>query len=77
MDNEAFEEMPVNPLKGILVFYVNVGQLPPEKAIDFVNKVKNNTNVRRISARLAKQDYEMLWLPIREGQTRMEVMPLI
>jgi len=64
-------------LKGILVFYIDVGQLPPFKAEAFVERMRDKLNERRMVDRLQKQGYEVMWLPVRPGSnTRIEMVPL-
>lgn len=58
-------------LEGILVFYIDVGQLSPEKAEAFIESMKDR--VRDIRDRMPST-WETLWLPIRAGSTKIEVI---
>jgi hypothetical protein len=59
------------PIVGMLVFYVNVGQLPPSKAEVLVERMKDNVKcaMDRIPG-----NWEIIWIPIREGETRLEML---
>lgn len=58
-------------LKGILVVYVNIGQLPPFRAEDWVCKLKDKFNpvLKRVPL-----DYGVLWIPGRMEPTRIELI---
>jgi hypothetical protein len=61
-------------LRGAVVFYVDVGQLPPEKAEGLVARLKEN-NAEFLNA--LPKDITTLWLPVRApGLTRVEFLPL-
>ena len=57
-------------LKGIVVFYINVGTLPPFNAEGLVEKMKEKMDLSRI-----KKNYEVFFIPVREGTTRIEYIP--
>jgi hypothetical protein len=62
-------------MKGILVFYVDVGALSPSKAEAFVDRMKDNLN--NSLDRIKNEGYEILFIPIRpNSQTRVEIIPL-
>lgn len=73
------EHIPMDPsgpddtrLKGCLVFYVDVGQLPPYKAEAFVERMAARFNSERL-----KKNYEIMFIPVRpNSQTRVEYIPL-
>ena len=56
-------------LKGLLIFYINVGNLSPGNAEDMIDFMKDK--MRRITDRLPK-DWEEVWIPIKQGDTRIE-----
>ena len=58
-------------LQGILVFYIDVGQLSPVKAEAFIERMKDR--VKEIGDRMPST-WETLWLPIRTGNTKIEVI---
>ncbi len=72
------QEIPLEPsaqddnrLKGCLVFYIDVGQLPPYKAEAFVERMKDNFRSERL-----KKNYELIFVPVRpNGNTRVEFIP--
>ena len=53
--------------KGILVFYVNVGQLPPFKAEAFIERMKDTFKLKEI-----KKLSEVVYIPVRDQETRVE-----
>ena len=62
-------------IKGVMVFYLDVGQMSPFKAELFLEKVKGQ-NIDLVY-RLKEQGIETLWIPLRPGsQTRVEMVPL-
>jgi len=64
-------------IKGILVFYVDVGQLPPYKAEAFVERMKDQLNKNDFFERLKKQNYEVLLFPVRpNSRTCIDMVPI-
>jgi hypothetical protein len=64
-------------IKGMLVFYIDVGQLPPFKAEAFVERWKDNCSRDGFFEKLKAQGYEMIFIPVRpNSQTRVEMVPL-
>jgi hypothetical protein len=53
--------------KGLLVFHINVGNLPSEKAEDYIATVK-----KQIPSNRVPDEWGIMWLPCREGASRME-----
>jgi hypothetical protein len=69
MDNPA-EETPKPervPARGILVFYINTGNLPASKAAQYV---------KRLADQFGELDYSIpidrYWFPVKHGDTRVE-----
>jgi len=60
-------------LKGVVVFYIDVGQLPPKKAQEFVDKLREQNKEFLDSL---PEDVGELWLPVRNGNTRVESLSL-
>lgn len=61
-------------LKGILVFHVSVGQLPPAKGEAFIDRLKQK--YKNVLDRLPK-NWDTMWIPIRDHTgTRVEVIRL-
>lgn len=57
-----------NPnIKGLLVIYINVGQLPPFKAEAFVERIKDQTDLTQ-----TKQICEVIYIPTRDRPTSVE-----
>ncbi len=54
-------------VRGVLVFYVNVGQLLPFKAEAFVGRMEESMDLTRV-----KKDCEVFFIPTRTGDTRVE-----
>ena len=60
---------------GILVFYINVGQLSSENAKIFIDSQKSDFN-NDLRSKLLEKGYEIIFVPIRDGNTRVEVINL-
>ena len=59
---------PVNAnAKGLLVFYVNVGQLPPFKAEAFIERMKDKFRLEEV-----KKVCEVVYIPVRDQKTKVE-----
>jgi hypothetical protein len=69
--NEPIE----TPLKGILVIYLNVGQLPPQKAEAFVERYKEKLNKGGFLDRLKAGGIEIMFVLNRET-TAVELLKL-
>lgn len=54
-------------IKGLLVIYINVGQLPPYKAEAFVERLKDKTDLT-----FTKQVCEVIYIPTRDRPTQVE-----
>lgn len=60
-----------NEFKGTLIFYIDVGTMPPANADLFVHRVKDSI----VTPRLQKH-YELVFIPIRpNSNTRVEFIP--
>jgi hypothetical protein len=57
-------------VNSVVVFYINVGQLPPHKAEAYVEKWKE---VSQDALMLIPSHVGILYLPVRDGTTRMEI----
>jgi len=66
-------ELDQPPLEGLLIFYVEVGQLPTEKAEAFVERMKDRV-FKELNDRLPNT-WKTIWLPTREqGGTTVEAI---
>ena len=67
--NELIEERDKNQfLKGLLVFHINVGQLPSDKVDQFVDKIKASCNL----GNRVPNEWKVIWLPGRDSPNRIE-----
>ena len=57
----------------LMIVYVNVGGLPSKEAEEFVEKAKSEMKLN--SARFPV-GYEVIWIPVRNSDTRIEVIKL-
>lgn len=58
-----------------MVFYIDVGQLPPYKAEALVERWKDAC--KKQTKKLKKSGIESIWVPVRpNSQTRVEFLPL-
>jgi hypothetical protein len=60
-------------LRGLILFYINVGLLPPHRAEGFIARYKEKTAP---AFKHLESCYKVLYLPIREGETRVEFLGL-
>lgn len=61
-------------IKGIVVFYRNIGQIPSDGVEDFLKKcVKNNAD---LIANLEYTGYDVIFIPNRNGTNRVELLQL-
>jgi hypothetical protein len=72
-DMQCCEEAPQEEyIQGCLIFYIDVGQLPPFKAEAFVERMKDQLNDRGGLTRIKKHQ-EVFFVPVRNGKgTRVE-----
>lgn len=56
---------------GLLAFHINVGQLSPEKANDFI--IRQNDGYKKLFQSLPS-GWGVMVIPTRTGETRMEVV---
>lgn len=64
-------------IKGIMVFYIDVGMLPPFKAEAYIDRYKDKLKQDGLIDQLRSQGYETLWVPVRPNSTtRIEMVPL-
>lgn len=65
-------------IKGILTFYIDVGNLDPFKADALLDHMKDNFDKQdNLTERLRQQGYECIWIPVRpNSQTRIELTNL-
>jgi len=64
-------------LEGVMVFYVDVGQLPPYKAEAFIDRMKDQFGKTKTYKKLKKAGVDTIWMPVRpNSQTRVEFMPM-
>ena len=61
-------------IKGIVVFYIHVGQLPPYKAEAFLNRIKDE--FRETLVAIQETGYEVLLFPVRDKSTYIETIYL-
>lgn len=72
---EKKQEFTDDFVRGCLVFYVDVGQLPPFKAEAFVERMKRQLNDGGGLTRI-KRDHEVFFVPVRSGVgTRVKYIP--
>lgn len=77
MDNNKSEQNCSQEMKGMLVFYQDVGQLPPFKAEAFIERVKDRFREDGLLQKLKANGYEIMFLPVRpNSQTRVEMVPM-
>lgn len=57
-------------IQGILVFYINVGQLAPDKAEAFCERTMEKA--KPVTDKVKAQGWEILYMPTRQGETRIE-----
>jgi hypothetical protein len=75
-DHKQWRPM-AEPVTGLLAFYMNVGQLSPDAAEDFVEKYKSRLNEKsKFLDRLKAQGVEVLFLPVRDQETSVEFIKL-
>lgn len=58
---------------GIIVFYVNVGLLSPDKAESYMNEFEENLEQKGFLDKMVESGYEPLFIPNRES-TRVEFL---
>ena len=63
-------------MKGLLIFYINVGNLPSKKALTYVDEHKKICNVDGVIDAMKEQGFSCMWLPDRTGSTRVEFIAL-
>ena len=65
----------MSAFKGLMVFYIEVGQLPPEKAEAFVNEQKAQAG--DLMKKMLSEGIEAVWLPVRPpAHTRVEFIAI-
>ena len=59
-------------MNGMMIFYIDIGQLPPYKAEAFVERCKDNFKNKK----LKKNGIECIFIPVRpNSKTRVEFIP--
>lgn len=53
-------------LAGVIVFYVNVGMLPPKKGEEFVKTYKKNLKDEGFLDKMKENGYEVIFVPNRD-----------
>jgi hypothetical protein len=62
-------------VNGFMVFYIDVGQLPPHKAEALLERVRDR--YRHETRRLQESGVESMWIPVRpNSETRVEFFPV-
>lgn len=61
-------------VRGFMVFYLNVGALPPKKAEDYIKRVKE-TWIKEVKDELP-EDIKIMCIPVREHDTCVEYLSL-
>lgn len=64
--DSVYKEEP--EIKSLLVFHINISQLQPDEKAEVQEKYDG------LIVRLKKQGVESMWLPNRDGQTRIELI---
>lgn len=63
-------------IKNIIVFYIDVGQMPTEKAMDFLERQKECFDQETLD-QLESQGNRVIWIPVRpNGGTTVEIIPV-
>ena len=61
-------------VNGFMVFYIDVGQLPPFKAEAFLERLKDK--YKKKNKKLKESGIEAIWIPVRpNSNTRVEFFP--
>ena len=79
MPNEITEKIwpKGKKIKQLFVRYMDVGQLSPDKADEFVAKINNRPGWKSIIDQLQEQGIAVANVPVRPGsETRLEIIPL-
>lgn len=65
-------------IRNLIVFYVDIGQLPPDKAEAFAGNLERIFNEKYgLSEKLEKQGTLVMWMPVRPGSSsHVEVIPI-
>lgn len=61
-------------MKGAIIYYLNIGQLPPVKVDAYIKKQTKGLKV--FIQKLKQKDLEFIVIPTRDRATSMEVLPL-
>ena len=56
-------------VKGLLIFYINIGTLTPSQAEAMIGRMKDK--IHKLIDRLP-EGWEAMWMPVRRGNTRVE-----
>lgn len=59
-------------MRGMIIFYINVGQLSPKMADKFIEKIKQDN--AEVIGRIPP-DWGVVYLPVRNEPTRVETTP--
>lgn len=69
-----------NPIEatGLLVFYVNVGTVPPYRAESFVERFEDHFKSKMLKEHKLPDNVVLLFVPVRPPQeTRLEYIPMV
>ncbi len=58
-------------MKGVVIFYINVGQMPPYNADKFVARYKK---AYEVAFKHMPPDYAVIYVPVRTESTRVETL---
>ena len=72
--DEVSDDVDSNDVKGLIVLYVDIGQLPPARATEYYNQTMNAH--LPLFERLRNQGWETMGFMVRVGGTRVERLPL-
>jgi hypothetical protein len=69
MENNTVENQRI--VEGLLIFYINLGNLPPFKAEAHMDRIKESLDMTNVIKRF-KKVCEVIWIPVSDGSTRVE-----
>lgn len=61
-------------IKGIVVFYVNVKDMPSDKVENVITQIQQKVNEGDLLTRLKNNGYENMWVPCHDSPTRVEML---
>lgn len=74
MVKKSIKKVPPRKIKGVIVFYWNVGTIPTKEIEPFFENLKSK--IVDVTNDLKASDYDVVWIPNRGGLNRIELLPL-